>query len=441
MIRAAFRTPGFGRLFAGLAASMFGDTLMLIVLSMWVKTLTGSNGAAGVTFLWMTAPALLAPAFGYLVDRVPRRTFLVVANLASAVKMLPLQLVRDAGDVWIIYAVAFCYGISFVVVPAALNGLLKDLLDEDMLVDANASLSITREAFRLVGPLLGATVFALAGGWACALIDAATFVIAAVAVGTLSVRETHRDQPAEHTGWREEVVAGLTFIRRTPLLLHTTLGLSIALLVIGFTESAIYAVLDAFGKPVTFVGPLLTVQGAGAIVGGLVASRIVRRIGEPLGVVLGLSVLAVGVAGTAAAVDLWQLLVSVAVVGSGLPVTLVAFNTLLQRQTPGRLMGRVSTTIEVLTTTPQAISIGTGAVLVGLLDYRLIFAIIAAGLLVAAVYPTVMLRGRLRPQPAPESGDPEETAAAVIPGTVLPEPLVPVPPTISEKTAPTAAQR
>ena len=80
-MRNAFRTPGFPRLFTGLAASMFGDSLMLIVLSMWVKTLTGSNGAAGLTFLWMTAPSLLAPVLGMVVDRVPRRRFLVVGNL------------------------------------------------------------------------------------------------------------------------------------------------------------------------------------------------------------------------------------------------------------------------------------------------------------------------------------------------------------------------
>ena len=142
MIRAAFRVPGFKRLFTGLAASMFGDSLMLIVLSLWVKTLTGSNALAGLTFLFMTAPALVAPVLGYLVDRVPRRRFLVLANLASAVAVLPLLAVRDAGDVWIVYAVAFCYGVSFVVIPAALNGLMKDLLPTDVLVDANSSLSI-----------------------------------------------------------------------------------------------------------------------------------------------------------------------------------------------------------------------------------------------------------------------------------------------------------
>ena len=165
MIRAAFRVPGFARLFGGLAASMVGDSLMLIVLSLWVKTLTGSNGAAGLTFLAMTSPALVAPLLGYVVDRVPRRTFLVWANLASAVAMLPLLRVHDAGDVWIVYAVAFCYGVSFVVVPAALNGLLKDMLPEEVLVDVNSSLSITREVLRLGGPLVGATLFALVGGY------------------------------------------------------------------------------------------------------------------------------------------------------------------------------------------------------------------------------------------------------------------------------------
>src|SRR3954447_8024967 len=208
MSRKVFATRSFRRLYLGLTASMFGDSLMLLVLSMWVKSLTGSNGAAGLTFLWLTAPALLAPVFGYVVDRVPRRTFLILGNLLSALAVLPLLLVRDAGDVWIVYAVAFCYGISFVVMPAALNGLLKDLLAEEVLVDANASLGVTREAFRLVGPLLGASLFALAGGWACALIDSATFLIAAFAVGSISVREAHRDDPAEHTTRRDEVVAG-----------------------------------------------------------------------------------------------------------------------------------------------------------------------------------------------------------------------------------------
>lgn len=429
MIKAAFRTVGFKRLYAGLAASMFGDSLLLIVLSMWVKSLTGSNGAAGLTFLAMTAPALFAPLLGYVVDRVPRRSFLVFANLASALITLPLLLVHTRSDVWLIYTVAFFYGISFVVIPAALNGLLKDILAEDVLVEANASLTITREAFRLVGPLLGAITFAVAGGGAVALADAATFVIAAGAVWSLRVVEVREQHEPLH--WRAEVSAGATHIRRTPLLLHSTLALGICLLVLGFSESAVYAVVDAFDKPVEFVGPVLTVQGVGAIASGLLASRTIRRLGEPKTMVVGFAILAIGLAGVAAATQVWAMLAAIAVFGASIPLLIVAYNTLLQKQTPGRLMGRVSTTTELLTTVPQALSIATGALLVTLLDYRIIFALMGIGTLVAAGYLLTSLRGRLGPVGGIESTpreaprQPTGLGHSIEPlSSVVPDPLV-----------------
>ena len=58
-------------------------------------------------------------------------------------------------------------------------------------------------------------------------------------------------------------------------------------------------------------------------------------------------------------------------------------------------MGRVSTATEVLVVTPQALSIAVGALLVTLIDYRLIFAMMSTGTALAAVYLLVMLRGRL----------------------------------------------
>lgn len=428
-MRQAFKVRGFGRLYAGTAASMVGDSLMLIVMSMWVKTLTGSNGAAGLTFLWLTAPALMAPVFGYVVDRVPRRRFLIVANVASALAMLPLLLVNGAEDVWIIYGVAFLYGVSFIVVPAALNGLLKDMLPEDMLVEANASLSLTREALRLVGPLVGASLFAVAGGAAVALVDAGTFLIAALALAFVRVGESPVPADVEPKRWRSEVVEGARHIRRTPLLLHPTVALAICLLVLGFSESAVYAVVEAFDRPVEFVAPVLTVQGIGAIASGAVASRVIRRWGEPLALVTGLFLLAAGLGTVAAALEVWQLLVGTAVLGSGIPLLIVAYNTLLQKQTPAHLMGRVTTTSEVLVTTPQAMSIAVGALLVTLLDYRVIFALMTVGTLLGAAYLLLALRGRMSvPQPTEPTGSPRpgETAPPVIPGTVLPEPLVDV---------------
>ena len=63
---------------------------------------------------------------------------------ASAAAVLPLTLVRDAGDVWIVYAVAVLYGVSFVVLPAALNGLLKELVPDERAIEANSTLQTVR---------------------------------------------------------------------------------------------------------------------------------------------------------------------------------------------------------------------------------------------------------------------------------------------------------
>lgn len=49
-MRAAFSEKRFRRLFVGVTASMSGDSVMLLVLSTWVRSITGSNAAAGLTF-------------------------------------------------------------------------------------------------------------------------------------------------------------------------------------------------------------------------------------------------------------------------------------------------------------------------------------------------------------------------------------------------------
>ena len=410
-MRRLFGQPGFPRLFAGLSTSMLGDSVMLLVLSMWVKTLTDSNAMAGLTFFFMVLPALGAPMLGVWVDRLPRKPILVWGNLASAAAVLPLVLVRDEGDVWLIWAVAFLYGVSFVVLPAAVNGLLKDLLPEELLVDANSGLATFKEGFRLFGPLVGAAIFATAGGWLVAVVDAASFVLAAAFIATINVSEA---APPPRTGFRDEVAAGLRFIVRDRVLRNVLIGMAASILVIGFFESSLYALLDAFDKAPTFAGILITVQGVGAIAGGVTASFVVRRLGEVAATAAGLTTMATSTAVMALAPSMAVIYAGVVILGIALPWTFVAFTTLMQRRSPAHLIGRVSATVDVLLSTPQAISLVVGSLLVSLLDYRSIFWIIAAVMTVGALQIAVSLRDQIRadvrnggtpepPVPAPQA--------------------------------------
>jgi MFS family permease len=389
-VRKAFATPGFTRLFGGLAASMCGDSIMLLVLSMWVKTLTGSNALAGLTFFFMVIASLFGPVLGVWVDRVRRRPLLVWGNVASAVMVMPLVLVRDAGDVWLIWLVAFLYGVSMVVLPAGLNGLLKEPMPEDLLVDANASLQTTKEAFRLFGPLVGAAIFAAVGGWLVAVIDAASFLVAAVVIASITVPEEVPEHDGSH--FREQLSAGVRHLTRDRVLGHVLVGFAITMLVLGFVEASIYALLDAFDKPATFAAVFVTVQGVGAIAGGLSSGWVMRRIGEIAGCVAGLVVLAVSMAGVAVTTSLPVMLCFAAVMGVSLPWLMVGYMTLIQRRTPGPLMGRVSTAAELVMSLPSAVSLALGALLVVVLDYRVIFGIVAVATALGAAHILFWLR-------------------------------------------------
>ncbi len=167
------------RLFlAGQSLSLLGDTALWLALGLWAKDLTGSSSAAGLVILAIVAPQLAAPLGGLLVDRVRRRTLLLVINPLTALALLPLLTVNDAGDVWVIYVVSFAYGASFMLLSAGQSALLTTLVPLELLGTANAALQTVRESLRLIAPLAGAGLYTVAGGGAVAILDATTFILA-----------------------------------------------------------------------------------------------------------------------------------------------------------------------------------------------------------------------------------------------------------------------
>jgi MFS family permease len=361
---------------AGQALSLFGDTALWLALAVWAKTLTGSSAAAGMVIFGITAPGLLAPLSGWLADRVRRRPLLIVTNLATAAAVLPLLFVHDRGDVWIIYAVTLAYGFSYTILGAGLSGLLATMLPPDELADANGLMQTAREALRLVAPLAGAALFSAAGGAAVALLDAATFVIAA---GALALMRVVEPAPAPRSGrFRSEITAGAKHLRAAIPLRQLTVASAVALLVIGFSETLTFEVAGTgLGKDPSFVGVILAVQGVGAVAGGLTAALLVRRVGEGHLAALGMIVFSIGVTLLTSG-SLAVVLAGIVLFGLGIPWIVVALFTLLQRLTPGPLQGRTYSAIELLVNTPQTISIALGAILVAMVDYRLLLVVEAA---------------------------------------------------------------
>jgi hypothetical protein len=181
-----------------------------------------------------------------------------------------------------------------------------------------------------------------------------------------------------------ELSAGITHIARTRILRELTIGLGAALLVIGFSETLIFAVnSDSLHRPPSFIGVLSAFQGVGSIVGGVTVSALMRRVGDLR--VAGLGVLTFGLGDGGLLVPRLAVIAPAAsVAGIGVVWAVVALATAYQRRSPSVLQGRVSAAANMLFSVPQTISIALGALLVTLIDYRLEIAIMTASTLLAA---------------------------------------------------------
>lgn len=381
---AAWTVPGFRTLSRAWIFTNLADSALYLMAAVWVKELTGSDGAAALVFAALGLPALLAPLLGQLADRVSRRRVLTLANAAVALLVLTLLLVDGPGQVWLVYAVVLVYGSVGYLTASAQSGLVRDLLDDAQLASGNGLLSTVDQSLRLVSPLAGTGLYALAGPQAVVVATSVCFLVAAVLLWRVRVVESPPQAAAERGRWRAEVTAGFRHLARTPGLGRLTLLMAVAFGATGLANVAVFPVMEqGLGVPASALGLLVSVQGIGAVLAGASAAWAIGRWGEARTFGVGLVLLGLGMALFLVPL-LPAVLVALAVIGGGVTWTVVAFVTLRQRLTPPRLQGRTSAAANVAINLPQTVLTLIGAAVVALVDYRLLVVATAVGVLAAA---------------------------------------------------------
>jgi MFS family permease len=360
-----------GRLYlTGLAVSVIGSNALSLAAGIWVKSLTGSSSEAALVSVCVYATSLAGPLAGVVADRVRRRRFLVWLNLVSAALVLPMLAVSGPGSVWIIFAVMTWYGIYLTLSSPAENALFAVMLSRERRQELNGWSLGFQEAGRLVSPLFGAGLFALVGGGIVSVFDAITFVIAALMLGRIRLREPRPVPQPRH--WRADLLAGFGHIRRTPQLRRLLTAASVPMSFSAVLVAAQYSLVQGLHEPPSFLGVFSAALGAGSIAASVVSGRLLRSAGERWLAVLGMVNFALGSAMRAAG---W-LPVAIAgsvVLGFALPWLFLALLSLAQRCTPPELQGRMSAAVTLVFFGPQAPLQALGALAIRFTTYQQLY--------------------------------------------------------------------
>jgi MFS family permease len=356
------RHPDFVKLWSGETVSQIGSQISLLAIPLIAVTvLHATTFQVGALSAVEMAPFLLVSLFaGVWVDRIRRRPVLIVTDLGRAAALATLPIASAFG--WLslaqLYAVALVTGTLTVFFDVAYMAYLPSLIDRQQLIEGNSKLQASESAAAIIGPGLAGWLIGLVGAARAVLVDAASFVVSAVAVLWIRKREPDlapRPAPAdaeERRGMKAEIGEGLRYVIGNAYL-RSVAGCTSTFNLFSAITNALIIVFAVRTLHLTAgrIGLILSLASVGYLAGALIAGRTAKRLGVGRAILAGAVVAGIGpflipLAHHATAIPL--LVVSYLITMIGNPIYNINQVSLRQAITPDRLQGRMNATMRFL---------------------------------------------------------------------------------------------
>lgn len=341
-------------LWLGQIVSLLGDWFNLIASATLIALLTESGLAVGSLFVVrMLAPFLVSPIAGVVADRFNRKHILIATDLGRALTLLAFLLVRDPGDIWLLYILTGVQmGISGFFTPTR-TAILPDLVSGPELGAANTLSNATWSTMLSLGAALGGIVSGVWGVYPAFVIDSLTFLISALFILQIRTAPTLNPGALAHPlrAALTKYLEGLAYLRHNLAILVTTLHKAMIGLMAGSTFEIVQVsiaeeVFTVGAGGSLSLGFMFMMTGVGSGVGPVLARVFTgdtnRRLS--LAIVLGYGTMAVGYLIVYPLTSFVATLFGILLRGLGGGVVWAFSSQLLLQQVPGQVRGRVFAT-------------------------------------------------------------------------------------------------
>jgi MFS family permease len=391
-----WRNAAFVRVWSAATISIFGSLITRMALP-FVAILVLHAGPLEVSLL-RSLDVLAALIFGlvagaWVVDRLRRRPVLIWSDLVRALLLLSVPAAFVAGVLTLVqlFAVTLLTAILTTFFDAADNAYLPTIVPQRELVGANSALAASGSAaeftaFGISGFLIQALTAPIT-----ILVDAATFLLSAVLLGSIRAREPEPPPTAERRQIVAEIREGIAIVRRDAVLRSLLIAqMSQGLLWGVFGATYLLFAFQELGLGPAAIGLIAGAGGFGSLLGALVAGRATRRWGIGPIAITGMVLAGIGnafvpLAPAGAPLIAAGFLVAQQLIGdSGVTVYDITEQTVRQSTVENRLLGRAASTFQFAAGAAQlAATVGAG-VLAELIGLRWVALIAPVGAFIGA---------------------------------------------------------
>src|SRR5690242_12273400 len=216
--QAALRNRDFRIFWGGTFASNIGTWMQNVLLGAFGYELTGSAVFVGILFFAQLGPLLfMSTVGGVLADVVDRRKLLIITQIEQLVLSVVLALLAASGDPSRVALVAcvFAIGVGNSLSAPAIAAILPTLVPRQDLTGAVSLQSVQMNLSRVIGPAIGAPIYARTGAGVVFGINAGTYLLAVAGLLLANYDRPNESKNTERAMAR--ILSGFRIAREDPL--------------------------------------------------------------------------------------------------------------------------------------------------------------------------------------------------------------------------------
>jgi MFS family permease len=390
-----WRHRDFLLFWTGQSASMLGSSVSYLALPL-VGVLFLHVNAFGMGLLATVErlpPLLVGPFVGPLVDRLPRRSLMIVADAgrAALLSWIPIGAWLGVLALWHLLVIGFGVGALTMLFTVAYQAFLPNVIQPEQLNDGNGKLTASQSVAEVGGPGVAGWLMAAGGPPTAIIADAASYVISASCLVRMRARDvTNRATRQVRDSMMLVLGDGFRLLWRDPVLRTVTVSTATMAFFAQLQEAVYFLFLvRSLHFSAGLIGVLFSLSAIAGFGAAILCDRLAKRVGlgplivtTQLLMAVGCLLLALATGPTAIAAAV--ILAGEASIAAGLSLSAVGFTTLRQVRTADEVRGRVIGASRFLTQACVPVAALLGGALGGLFGLRVALLVGGVGTLLGA---------------------------------------------------------
>jgi MFS family permease len=279
----ALKVQSFRKYYFGQLISTIGIWMQNIAQGYLVYSITKSTLALGLVACASGLPMLIiSPFAGVLIERYKKKNILIIVQIIQLFQAVTMAWLTATETIQLshIIVLAFLFGVTYAVDFPCRQALISEVVGKENLESGISLNSLLTNIARAAGPAFAGFVLALVGPAWCFMLNGLSFLAVIVSLIGISVPYAAKIDSSKRPHIRD-IADGFNYIKQNPLVISLLLLTSnIGMFVVSLIQLYPSFAALSLNSPIEGYSAINVGNGVGAVIAGLIVSRLVKNIGR-----------------------------------------------------------------------------------------------------------------------------------------------------------------